>query len=381
MSYQSSQAENTKAAAAAVNAFGLKLLGDMAAHRPRENVFISPLSVFVALTMTETGAAGNTQSAIRHALAVPDNLSEDALHQSASAMVESLKQAKGVELSIANALWSDIKLPLSADFIEKCHKLYAAQASTLDFSRPQAADTINDWVSKQTHGKIPTIVSPANVRASNAIITNAVYFNGRWEYQFPKSGTNDEIFYLNDGGKKKVPMMHRSYIEEAYRSGDGYEAAALPYENSTMRLYAILPKAGTTPDQALAHVSLDKLRFPAEHNELDLKLPRFTLDFDAGLREPLVRMGMEVAFSPQAEFAPMGSPKFFIGEVLHKTRLEVDEEGTVAAAATSVMMAATAIRPPERKKYTLVFDRPFALLLCDEQTGAILFAGVIYDPH
>jgi serpin B len=148
-----------------------------------------------------------------------------------------------------------------------------------------------------------------------------------------------------------------------------------------MRLYAILPKAGTTPDQALARVSLDKLRFPAEHNELDLKLPRFTLDFDAGLREPLVRMGMEVAFSPQAEFAPMGSPEFFIGEVLHKTRLEVDEEGTVAAAATSVMMAATAIRPPERKKYTLVFDHPFALLLCDERTGAILFAGVIYDPH
>jgi serpin B len=380
MNKQSGQDENTKSAATAVNAFGLKLLGDMAAQRSSQNVFISPLSVFVALTMTETGSAGKTQAAMRHALNVPGNLSEDALHDSASALLKALASRKGVELSIANALWSDVRLPLSPSFIEKCRKLYAADATSLDFSQPQAATTINDWVSKHTQGKIPTIVDPASVRVSNAILTNAVYFKGRWEYQFSKSETHDGIFHLSGGRTKKLPLMHRGYIEEAYRSGNGYEAAALPYENSGMTLYAVLPSPGKTPEQALAQISVDKLRWPAEHNELDLRLPKFTFDFESGLKGPLTRMGMGVAFTPQAEFAPLGSPLFFIGEVLHKTRLEIDEEGTVAAAATSVMMAATAVKPPERKKYTLVFDRPFALLLCDDQTGAVLFAGVIYDP-
>jgi serine protease inhibitor len=115
-------------------------------------------------------------------------------------------------------------------------------------------------------------------------------------------------------------------------------------------------------------------------DELDLKLPKFTLDFGAGLKAPLDRMGMASAFRAGADFTPLGSSKFYIGEVLHKTRLEVDEEGTVAAAATAITMRATAVMRPKQKK-TLVFDRPFGLLLCDTQTGAILFAGVIYDPQ
>ncbi|HEY6969636.1 MAG TPA: serpin family protein [Candidatus Angelobacter sp.] len=381
MSYRPEQSSNAQSASTAANTFGLKLLADLAAHRPHDNVFISPLSVFVALTMTETGAAGKTQAAMRHALAVPSSLSEHALHESASALLKALALRKGVELSIANALWSDVRLPLSAGFIEKCRQLYAADATTLDFSHAATASTINKWVSEHTHGKIPTIVNPVIVKASNAILTNAVYFKGRWEYQFSKNETKDESFHLADGREKKVPMMHQSFIEDAYRSGDGYEAAALPYENSGMQLYAILPAAGKTPEQALAQVSVEKLRRPSEPNKLDLRLPRFTLDFDAGLKEPLSRMGMGVAFTPEAEFAPIGSPKFVIGDVLHKTRLEIDEEGTVAAATTVVVMPATAMKPPPRKDHKLVFDRPFVLLLCDDESGAILFAGVVYEPR
>ena len=380
MSYPPVQAESAKSASTSVNTFGLKLLAEVAAHRPHDNVFISPLSVFIALTMTETGAAGNTQTAMRHALAVPGSLSEDALHDSASALLKALALRKGVELSIANALWSDVRLPLSASFIQKCRELYAADAFTLDFSQAATASTINKWVSEHTHGKIPTIVNPVIVKASNAILTNAVYFKGRWEYQFSKKETKEQSFHLVAGKEKKVPMMHQSFIEDGYRSGEGFEAAALPYENAGMRLYAILPAPGKSPEEALAQVSVEKLQRPSEPNTLDLRLPRFTLDFDAGLKEPLSRMGMGVAFSDKAEFAPLGSPLFYIGDVLHKTRLEIDEEGTVAAAATVVVMPATAMKPPPRKDHKLVFDRPFALLLCDDETGAILFAGVIYEP-
>lgn len=267
---------------------------------------------------------------------------------------------------------------------------YQADATTLDLTSSTAAGTINAWVKQKTQGKIPTIVTPDNLRAAFAVLTNAVYFKGGWEYTFDKSDTKDGDFHLagdgmtegtKDGKTKKVHFMHRDSIPRAYRSGPGFEAAALPYGSSNIVLYAILPEPGKTPEEALAKTSVQSLRSASQPVELDLKLPKFTLDFAAGLRAPLERMGMAAAFHGGADFTPMGSPKFFIGDVLHKTRLEVDEEGTVAAAATAVTMYASAMRPRPQQKKTLVFDRPFALLLCDTQTGAILFAGVIYDPQ
>jgi serine protease inhibitor len=398
-------------AAGAINAFGMNLLADMTAHRKQENVFISPLSVFLALAMAESGAAGQTQAAMRKTLAVPASASEDGLRESASALMKSLQAQKGVQLSIANALWSDARLPLAPAYVKLCRNFFQADATTLNLSSPTAAGTVNDWVSQKTQGKIPTIVTPADLRGAFAVLTNAVYFKGGWEYKFEKDETKEGDFHLANGGAaagkpgakaakaqatdtqpataaptaspagktKKVHFMHRSSIPKAYRSGPGYEAASLPYGSSNIVLYAILPAPGKTPEQALAQVRVQDLRSPGSV-ELDLKLPKFTLDFAAGLRAPLERLGMASAFRGGADFNPMGSPKFYIGDVLHKTRLEVDEEGTVAAAATAITMKATAVMRPTPKK-TLVFDRPFALLLCDTQTGAVLFAGVIYDPQ
>jgi serpin B len=373
-------------AAEAVNRFGLKLLAETAGHGKGQDVFISPLSVFFALAMTETGAAGQTRADMRKALAVPATVGEDALHESASALLKSLQAQTGVRLAIANALWSDARLPLAPGFVERCRNFYQAEATTLDLSSPRAADTINAWVKKKTEEKIPTIVSPDNLRGSPAVLTNAVYFKGGWEFKFDKGETKEGDFHLSNGSAghknkiKKVAFMHRSSIPRGYRSGPGYEAAALPYDSSDIVLYAILPAPGKTPEQALAKISMPSLRSASPPIDLDLKLPKFTLDFAAVLKSPLERMGMASAFRGGADFVPMGSPKFYIGEVLHKTRLEVDEEGTVAAAATAIVMRATAaIRPSEKK--VLVFDRPFALLLCDNRTGAILFAGVIYEPQ
>src|SRR5437588_2096621 len=379
MIYSASDVNTARPAATAVNNFGLKMLTGMAAQSQHQNVFVSPLSMFTALVMTENGASGETRDAMRKTLAIPADLSETDLHGSASTLLKLLRSQKGAELAIANALWSDIKVPLSPDFIQRCQKLYEAEAATLDFSQPAAANTINNWVKDKTHNKIPSIVAPDIVRMAAAIITNAVYFHGKWQTQFPKAETHDGIFQLANGGQKKVPLMHHSAIKNAYRSGDGYEAAALPYESSGIEMYAILPAPGKSPEKILGKISVDKLRSPACSNELDLKLPRFTLDFSASLKAPLAQLGMGPAFQPRGDFAPLGSPKFYVGDVLHKTRLEVDEEGTTAAAVTAVAAAAAAFHSQPEKK-VLVFNRPFALLLCDEQTGAILFAGVIYEP-
>lgn len=385
-------------AANMTSAFGQKLLADVVASRRHENVFVSPLSVFFALAMTESGAAGSTRAAMRQALAVPAGVSEDDLHQSASALLKSLQSQKGVQLSIANALWSDSRLPMAPSFVERCRNLYQADATALDLASRSAPDVINNWVKEKTQDKIPKIVTPESLSGSLAVLTNAVYFKGGWEYKFDKGETKEGDFHLSSGqapeaktagarilyGKedkiKQVRFMHRDSIPHAYRSGPGFEAAALPYASSDIALYAILPAPGESPEAALKTVSVQKLRFSPEPVDLDLKLPTFTLGFGVALRASLERMGMTPAFQPGADFTPLGSSKFYISAVLHETRLEVDEEGTVAAAATAVTMGVTAMLPQKMPKKTLVFDRPFALLLCDTRTGSILFAGVIYDP-
>lgn len=366
-----------KPVSAAVNDMGSKMVADLSAQQPKKNIFISPLSIFMALAMTESGAGGSTRDAMRQALAVPQDLTDEQLHSSASALLKVLQAERGAELSIANGLWSDRSLPMSPDFVKRCRNFYQADATTLDFRQPSSAAEINQWVRGKTHGKISDLISPGDLANSHALLTNAVYFHGKWASEFPKNETHAESFYLAEGGEKKVQMMHQSSIPGAYRKGDGFEAAALDYRSSHVRLYAILPSQGSSPEQALAKVSIEQLKGPAPGGiKLDLRLPRFTLDYEGDLKDSLSRTGMAPAFQPGADFAPMGSPAFFIGGVIHKTRLEVDEEGTTAAAATGVRMAATSV--PVVK--TLVFNRPFALLLCDTQTNAVLFAGVIYEP-
>jgi serpin B len=377
------QPQQTSTAASSINTFGLKLLTDLSADKPQQNVFISPLSVFAALAMTETGSAGDTRQSIREALAVPQAEDENEFHNATSALLKSLQAQKDVTLSIANALWSDQKFSLSPDFIRQCRALYQADATTLNFNDPNAAKTINTWVDRNTKGKIPNIVDARSLRDAAAVITNAVYFKGLWAEPFEKSETQDRPFHLANGREKNVPMMHDSSIADAYRSGDGFEAAVLPYKSSNrwrpgVVLIAVLPTKGVGPEAALAGIDVGKL-YASQSARLDLRLPKFTTDYSASLKPALKKLGMGVAFSGQADFKPMGSPKFYISDVLHKTRLEVDEEGRVAAAATSVGVVGSAIRLPEQTK-TLVFERPFGVLLYDTRSGAILFAGVIYDP-
>ena len=373
--------EKAKPAAAGLNHFGLKLLEAEAASKPNTNVFISTLSLYLALAMTEGGAEGKTRMAMRQALEVPAGMSDETMHDAASALMQSLQTQKGVELSIANAVWSSPKLPLSAKFVERSKTLYDAEAKSIDFAQPGAAEIINRWVSDKTKAKIPEIVTEDAVRSAIAILTNAIYFMGRWKDEFGEPDTADADFTLAGGRTKKVRMMSQGRLKSAYRQGDGYEAAALSYKASGIEMFAILPAAGVSPEQALAKASPDKLINGYQPFDVDLKLPKFTLDYKTGLKDTLTKMGMGIAFQfPGAEFAPMGSPLFYISEVLHKTRLEVDEKGTVAAAATAVVMMVGSAMPMKQQTKVLVFNRPFAVVIADSYTGAALFEGVVYEP-
>ena len=372
--------ETAKIAVAAQRTFGLHLLRDMVDRKPGENVFISPLSVFLALQMTENGAAGTTRTAMRKVLALPDR---DAAHlnASAAALQSALKARDGAALTIANALWADQHFTLKPEFVKLCESTFGAHAASLNFVDPKAADVINDWIKSNTNGKIPSIVTPEIVQKAAVILTNAVYFAAQWSTEFQASATADQAFHKAGGATKSVKMMHQSLLRGAYRSGANFEGAMLFYKESSVFFYALLPQAGQTPKDLLASLDVDHLTGGPAGFDLDLKLPRFSLDFSASLVEPLKKMGMDVAFHyPGADFAPMGSREFFISDVIHKTRLEVDEKGTVAAAATAVIMRAGSAMPQARPKKILVFDRPFVVLIGDSQTGAVLFAGAIEEP-
>jgi serine protease inhibitor len=372
--------ETAKIAVVAQRTFGLHLLRDIVDRSPAKNVFISPISIFLALHMAENGSAGATQAAMRKALELPA-VDARALNISSATLQNLLKSQAPAALSIANALWADRHFTLAPDFVKLCQSVFGARAASLNFADPKSAAEINDWVKTNTKGKIPTIVTPDGVAKAALILTNAVYFAATWESEFSVAATHDEPFHKTGDGSKTVPMMHQVALRGAYRSGAGFEGAMLSYKNSAMFFYALLPQPGKTPKDVLASLRPDRLSDGPTEFDLDLKLPRFTLDFSASLADYLKRMGMDVAFHyPGADFLPMGSKELFISDVIHKTRLEVDEKGTVAAAATAVMMRAGSAMPQARPKKILVFDRPFVVLIGDSQTGAVLFAGVIEDP-
>ena len=372
----------TDGAEYSLQSFGLALLQQESSVKLKQNVFISPLSIFLALAMTENGAAGETKAAMRKVLALPADASETAVNESAASLLKSLPSQGEAELAIANALWLDVSSTIAPDFVRLCQEIYDATARTLDLSQPSSATAINDWVSEKTRGKIPTIVTPNQIADLPAILTNAIYFKGKFCFPFHKELTQPKAFYLTDGREKVVPMMRNSGLPNSYRSGRRFEAAVLRYKESGIALYMLLPVRGTSPEQVLTEESVQETLLARESCELDLSMPRFKFDFDCALKESLTRLGMGIAFQyPGADFSALGAPPFFIGEVVHRTRLEVDEEGTVAAAATAVMMPLGAARrqQPVRRK-TLVFERPFAVLLRDTITGAIIFVGVIYEP-
>jgi serine protease inhibitor len=220
------------------------------------------------------------------------------------------------------------------------------------------------------------------VAGAPAVITNAVHFRGKFSIPFRKDATQAKPFHLANGSERLVPMMQQKHLDGAYRHGKGFEAAVLDYERSMIELYMLLPTKGVSPEGILNEETVPDLFVQDESFALDLTMPRFTLDFTNRLKSSLTQMGMGIAFQyPGADFTPLGSPLFFIGEVIHKTRLEVDEEGTVAAAATSLMALGAALPRRIPQKKTLVFDRPFAVLLRDRISGANLFAGVVYEPQ
>ncbi len=358
--------------------FGFNLFSELVREDAGKNVFISPLSISIALGMTYNGAAGKTQEAMAKALELKGMKLED-INPGYAGLMKDLKSSDPrVELLIANSLWARREVEFEPDFLKRNKEFYKARITTLDFADPGSPGVINKWVSENTKGEIKKIVEQIDPQTVMFLI-NAIYFRGKWSCEFDKSRTKDDIFYLLDGTEKSVPMMSQSGRYQYYR-GKGFQAVSLPYGDGRMSMYIFLPDEGSSLSDFLAGLNRENWGkwLPLFHYmEGDIRLPRFKLEYEKSLNNALESLGMGIAFDPgKADFRGMSDTTLYIQSVLHKAVVEVNEEGTVAAAVTSVMMGITSV--PER--FTFIVNRPFFFAIHDNQTNSLLFMGAVVKP-
>jgi serpin B len=305
-----------------------------------------------------------------------------AVNQAYAELLQRLAQADpNVQLAIANSLWARRGVAFRPEFLERNRTSYGAEVTSLDFDDPGAASAINGWVEKATRGKIGEIVDRIDPMAVLFLI-NAIYFKGIWQHKFEKAQTWEEPFHLAGGGRKQVPMMTRTG-PHAHLQGDGFQALRLPYGAGRVVMEIFLPDAGSGLGPLLSRLTPEIWRqwMPRFTEKPCLvKLPRFRMEYEVALKNTLKSLGMGVAFDPyQADLSGMSPEKLYINEVKHKSFVEVNEEGTEAAAVTSVEVRVLSARiEPEPVRF--IVDRPFFFAIRDSQTGVLLFLGVVHDP-
>jgi len=369
----------------ASTAFGLNLLREITKKQSDKNALVSPVSVALALDMTLNGAGGKTRVDMQKALGLTGQ-SLDALNESNAALLALLRsQDPKVELSIANALWAKKSVQFKPDFLKRDQQSYEAKVESVDFADPGTLPRINGWVNKETRGKISSILDRID-RNAILILMNAVYFKGTWTDPFRKARTQEGDFSLLSGQKRKLPMMSKAGNFQYLRSG-GFQAVSLPYGSQQVSMYIFLPDTTTGLSKLLRDLTPENwsawmTKFSDAKGRL--VLPRFKLQYDADLSEPLKAMGMRIAFEARAaDFHNMCKvpPPVYIAQVKHKTRMDVDEQGTEAAAVTAVTAVAMAARvvagPPP---FEMVVDHPFVVAIRDNKTGALLFLASVAEP-
>jgi len=369
------------------NAFAFDLY--QALKGPQGNLFYSPYSVSLALAMTYAGARNTTEKQMTAAMHY--TLPQDRLHPAFNGLDQALagrgqgakgKDGKGFRLNIVNAIWGQKGYPFLAQYLDLLAEDYGAGLRTLDFrAAPDACRlTINNWVEEQTEQRIKDLIPPGAIDPlTRLVLTNAIYFNAAWANNFEKSATQPADFHLADGSTVKTPMMHQTE-RLGYAAGDGYQVVTLPYDGRELEMVVLLPDPGKFAgfENSLDAGKVASIINAITPKQVALSLPGFKYESEFSLGKILAAMGMPVAFSGQADFSGMtGHRELSISEVVHKAFVAVDESGTEAAAATAVIMRATAmpVMPLEVK-----VDRPFIFLIMDIQTGSVIFVGRVMNP-
>jgi len=362
------------------NRFGFELFSELTRPDPTQNVFISPASVALALTMTYNGAAGETQTAMAEALELA-GMSRDEINAANADLLALLADPDPkVRLAIANSLWAREGVAFDSAFLARNQEFFAAEIHALNFGDPQAAATINAWVSEKTEERIEKIVTPPINPLTVLFLINAIYFKGTWTYEFDPAKTRGAAFHFADGREGMMPFMTQSG-EYRYLARRGFQAVCLPYGSKRWGMYVFLPDPQAGLDSLLSKLDSDHWQewmSGFQEQEGTITLPRFRLEYEESLNGALQALGMGIAFSDAADFSAMTRPPHLslaITEVKHKTFLEVNEEGTEAAAVTSVEVGVTSFGP-----FVMRVDRPFFCAIRDDSTGVVLFMGAVNEP-
>ena len=356
------------------NRFAFDLLDQ--ANRPNGNLLISPLSASMALGMTMNGAFGDTWRQMRDMLGVGSLAEEEinASYRSLLGLLAGLDPA--VETAIGNSVWTRQGFPVHSDFLDTVRESFHAEAAELDFASPAASERINEWVKAATRGRIEDIV-PARIPAAVVMyLINAIYFKGSWTLRFDPSDTRPEPFQLDDGSTRTVPLMTLRG-EIFYQETRRFQAVDLPYGGGAFSMTVLLPQYGVSVDDLATSLGAAEWKEIAEgfrDTEMLLFLPRFRMAYERTLNDDLAALGMVDAFDLRADFTRLSPVDgLSISEVKQKSWVDVNEEGTEAAAATVVAVRETAAS---------VFraDRPFLFLIRERLSGTILFVGKLATP-
>jgi serine protease inhibitor len=370
--------------ASANTGFAFALLKEITREQPTRNVFISPYGVSSVLQMVCNGAGGKTRQELQQVLGT-SGLSLAAMNQASLNLSQAIQTgSSNVILNAANALWYRKGIPVKPEFIACNERFYQAQVEGLDFDNPASAGIMNAWINEMTHGRIPNIVAGPISPIACLYVANAVYFKGGWFVPFEVKNTKERVFHLRGGSQKQTPMMART-ADFSYRRGTGYQAVRLPYNHWGLAMYVFLPDVDSSPEKLLAIMNggnWQRITLPGFSERTGtLVLPRFKLEYGVDLKKPLRALGLRHAFEA-ADFSGISSDPLFISEALQKTFVEVNEEGTEAAAATlAVVTKGEPMQPP--KAFEMIVDRPFLLVIHrsdGEGSGSILFMGVVFDP-
>jgi len=361
------------------NAFSIDLFRTaVEGMNPNDNVLLSPISASIALAMLSNGAVGETKDAINKAL-VFEGFTEEQINAYYKKIIQALPNLDPkTKLEIANSIWYHHDFNVLPDFLKANENFYHAKIAALDFTTPNAPDIINDWVSESTNGKIPTIVDQISPDMVMYLI-NAIYFKGSWQEKFETAKTSKMPFLKNDGSVLNADFMN---VQKNFNiiDNDQLQGIELPYGNGQYSMYVLLPSEQQSANDFVKGLKdndqLGEIYSKFNKAETNLFFPKFKFSYQNKLNDELSKLGMGIVFTDQADFTKIANESLLVDEVKQKAFIEVNEEGTEAAAVTSVGVRTTSMPIV----HTLTFDRPFVFFIRENNCGLILFTGVINDP-
>lgn len=362
----------------AINAFAFQIFGQIGKRIGDHNIFISPLSLAYALVLLYLGSSGTTQQELAQVLGIQDIEPSEA-HAAYAHLQRQLTQYDDQEiLSLANSLWAEQKILLNPNFIQSSKSLFVAEVFNINFTDSNAAVIINDWVKQKTNKRISEIVHPEDLSSDTALILlNAIYFKGSWENSFAKDGTKKVGFTLSDGRLKPVSMMSQTG-EYEYFQDENCQAITLPYLDDNISMVIFLPNEQSslsTFQQLLDTHSWLHWQSQFSRRRVYLNLPSFQIEYEDSLMDDLQKLGLGIALSSGADYLNICNTQIAISAIKHKAFMEVNEEGTEAAGTTGVLMQRIV-----GGTSSMVINRPFFCVIKNNQTGVILFMGVIWEP-